>query len=115
LLAESAADAPWRKSLETEIASAAAPGPTPEQMAAAQAMNAEDQRRMIQTMVDSLEEKLKADGSDIAGWQRLIRARMVLGQREQAKVAYRAARELFKDKSDVLASFEGLAKELGVE
>lgn len=115
LLAESAAGAPWRKSLETEIAAAAAPGPTPEQMAAAQAMNAEDRRRMIQTMVDGLEEKLKADGSDIAGWQRLIRARMVLGQRERAKVAYRAARELFKDKPDVLASFEGLAKELGVE
>ena len=82
---------------------------------APEAMNAEDRRRMIQTMVDGLEEKLKADGSDIAGWQRLIRARMVLGQREQAKVAYRAARELFKDKPDVLASFEGLAKELGVE
>ena len=39
----------------------------------------------------------------------------VLGERDKARVACHAARQLFKDQPEVLASFESLAKELGVE
>lgn len=114
LLADSAPDASWRSAVEAEIAAAGAPGPTAEQVAAASGMDATDRQAMIRGMVDGLEEKLKANGADAEGWQRLIRARMVLGEPDKASAAYAAARAALKDKPDMLASLEGLARELGV-
>ena len=72
-----------------------APGPTPDQMAAAQDMTPGDRDAMVQGMVNGLAEKLKANPRDRAGWERLIRARMVLGQTDQATAAYRDAARVF--------------------
>jgi cytochrome c-type biogenesis protein CcmH len=70
---------------------------------------------MIRTMVDGLEEKLKADGSDLGGWLRLIRARGVLGDTGKAKAAYDRARNQFKDKPEALAQLDGLAREMNIQ
>lgn len=66
---------------------AAIPGPTPEQMAAAQDMDPEARNQMIQGMVQRLADKLAANPNDAEGWQRLSRAYAVLGQSEKAAEA----------------------------
>jgi cytochrome c-type biogenesis protein CcmH len=78
-------------------------------------MTAEDQQAMIRSMVDSLEEKLKADGSDLDGWLRLIRARGVLGEADKARIAYDTAKARFKDNPQAMAALDGLAKEMNIQ
>lgn len=116
-LAESPADASWRTALEAELADldSAAPVLSQEQMAAGTDMPAGDRDTMIRSMVDGLEARLAADGSDLAGWQRLIRARVVLNEPDKAKAALATAKEHFKDRPDALAALAGLAQELRVE
>jgi len=106
LLRESPADAPWagelrRVILETAKADGrnvsaalgstapvtAAPNPTPAQMQAVQALPQQGQQAMIRGMVDNLAAKLKANPRDPAGWVRLMRARLVLGDRAGAAAA----------------------------
>lgn len=112
LLSEAPADAPWggelrRVILETAKADgrdvsaqvggapaagvSAAPTPTAEQVQAVQALPQQDQQAMIRGMVDSLAAKLKANPKDPAGWVRLMRARLVLGDRAAATTAKRDA------------------------
>lgn len=62
-------------------------GPTREQMQAAQDMSPEDRQEMIRGMVQRLADRLKENPDDAAGWQRLARARSVLGDKEAAKEA----------------------------
>jgi cytochrome c-type biogenesis protein CcmH len=118
LLADTPADAQWRTGLEQEIAALTgvkAPALTEEQIAAARNMNAADRQSMIRSMVEGLEARLTANGEDIEGWQKLIRARVVLGEMDKAKAAYGKAREHFGGKPDALAALEATAKELKVE
>ena len=42
---------------------------------------------MIRGMVDTLDARLKSEGGDIESWLRLVRSRMVLGERDKAMVA----------------------------
>ena len=92
-----------------------APALSQEQMAAAQNMNAADREAMIRSMVNGLEARLQSNGDDIEGWQRLIRARVVLGEMDKAKAAYGKARGHFGNKPDALATLEATAKELKIE
>lgn len=116
-LAETPADAPWRSMLEAEIQDMASRPPALDQqtMQDASAMSAEDRQAMIRSMVDGLEEKLKANGGDIDGWLRLIRARGVLGEADKARLAYETAKVQFKDDADALAALDGLAKEMSIQ
>ena len=111
LLASSPADATWRKVVEAQLAS----GPDAADVAAAEAMKPEDRMAMIRSMVEGLEQKLKADGGDAAGWGKLIRSRTVLGEMDKARAAYAAAQEALKETPDALAELAALAKELGVQ
>ena len=54
-----------------------APTLSDEQIAAVQAMPAQDQTAMIAGMMDGLEQKLGKDSRDLEGWKRLIRARRI--------------------------------------
>ena len=90
------------------------PGPTQEQVDAAQNMSAEDRQAMIRTMVDRLAEKLKASPDDLDGWQRLIRARLVLGDAAAAAATLKDARDHFKDKAEALSALDALAKEANI-
>ena len=127
LEAASPPDAPWLQFLRPRIARlaaeigmdsnalaalrerpptlAAAPGPTREQMEAAQNISAEDRQAMIRNMVDGLAEKLKDNPDDVAGWLRLGRARGVLGDRAAAKDAYAKAAALRPDDVEILVSY----------
>jgi len=64
---------------------AASPGPTQQQIQDAQSMSGADQQAMIQTMVNRLADKLKANPDDLGGWKRLANAYKVLG--DTAKMA----------------------------
>ena len=50
---------------------------------------------MIAQMVDGLAERLKRDGRDLAGWQRLVNAYVVLGRKDDARAALAEARKTF--------------------
>jgi cytochrome c-type biogenesis protein CcmH len=66
-------------------------------------------------MVARLAERLKSDGTDVEGWLRLVRAYMVLGEREQANDAVADARRALSADSEKLKRLDELAKGLGLE
>ena len=47
-------------------------------------MTPDQRNEMIAGMVSRLAERLKVEGGDVAGWLRLVRAYVVLGDRDKA-------------------------------
>jgi cytochrome c-type biogenesis protein CcmH len=95
-------------------ATAAIPGPSPEQLAAAGSIPPGEQDRMVKNMVERLEGKLKANPRDADGWIRLMRSRMVLGQSDRAAAALRSGLATFRGDSATEARLKNAAAELGV-
>ncbi len=93
-----------RTALEADIAEVARTGRLPAAQTAPQqaAANGGEQAAFIQSMVDRLAARLKAQPDDPAGWARLIRAYGVLGQTARRQEAVAAAQRLFKDRPDAL-------------
>jgi cytochrome c-type biogenesis protein CcmH len=91
-----------------------APGPTSDQVAAAGQMNAGDRQAMIQGMVEKQAAVLKANPHDREGWERLMRARMVLGQTSLAAQAYRDASKVFAGSAADQAALRQTAAGLGI-
>ena len=129
LIAASPPDAPWlalvRQSLKridpnaanaptAAPAPAATPGPTPEDVAAASQMTPEQRNAMVRTMVARLAERLTHEGSDIEGWLRLIRAYMVLNDRDKARAAADSARKALASEPDKLRRLDEVIKGLGL-
>ncbi len=117
LLADTPPDAGYRPMLEAELKdmNSRPPALSQDTIAAAQDMSASDRQAMIQTMVDGLEQKLKANGDDLEGWLKLMRARSVLGDAARAAAAYKTAKDQFNGKPEALAALDGLAKELNIQ
>lgn len=63
-------------------------------------------------MVAGLAARLKDNPNDAAGWQRLIRAYTVLGQRSDAQDALATARKTFANDKETMAAIESEATEL---
>ena len=91
------------------------PGPSAADMAAAAKMSGDQQNEMIRGMVAKLADKLKADGSDLAGWERLLRAYVVLGDRDKAQAAAADARKALASDPDKLRQLDTVIKDLKVE
>ncbi|MBC05145.1 c-type cytochrome biogenesis protein CcmI [Thalassospira sp.] len=124
------ADAPWLPMVVGRINEAAlaqgidiegrlnlaerAPGPSQEDIAAAQQMTAEEQQEMVMSMVNGLAARLDEDPNDPDGWARLMQAYMVLGQEDDARAAYEKAGEVFADQPGLVARFDSLAREIGI-
>lgn len=70
--------------LPDQRVSAAVPGPTEAEIAAASELPADDRLEMIRGMVSRLETRLAADTGDVAGWLRLARSQAVLGEPDEA-------------------------------
>ncbi|QIG49654.1 c-type cytochrome biogenesis protein CcmI [Nordella sp. HKS 07] len=117
LLADTKPTDSWKNALEAQIASLSpgAPQLSDEQVAATENMSPEDREKMIRGMVDGLEERLKSAPADLDGWQRLIRARAVLGEMDKARAAYTSAQAQFKDDSQAMSALAQSAKQLGIE
>ncbi|MHA7773658.1 c-type cytochrome biogenesis protein CcmI [Roseibium sp. M-1] len=95
-------------------APAPVPGPSSEDVAAAQDMSSEDRQTMIQTMVTGLAERLASEGGSAQEWNRLIRAYMVLGQKLDAEKTLSAAEAAFADSPDDLSLIKDAASKLGL-
>jgi cytochrome c-type biogenesis protein CcmH len=114
--------APWVDAVKTAIARvtgetpvAAAPGPDAAQIAAAQSMSEQDRTAMIRGMVARLADKLKQDGGDLDGWQRLLRAYLVLGDRGKAAAAAADAKRALAGEPDKLRQIEDTIRQMGLE
>jgi cytochrome c-type biogenesis protein CcmH len=94
---------------------AAATEPSAEDVAAAGTMNEKDRDEMIRGMVARLANRLKENGSDVEGWQRLLRAYVVLGERDKAHEAAADAKRALASDSDKLRKIEEMLKSLGLE
>lgn len=106
---------PPAASAEAASAGEAAPrGPNAQQMAEAQSMSEADRQQMIEGMVAGLATRLKQNPKDRAGWERLIRARMVLGQTQQAAADYRDASRAFAGSPADQQALRSAASQLGV-
>jgi cytochrome c-type biogenesis protein CcmH len=98
----------------TGAATAAIPGPTPEQIASASSLPPADQAAMIGQMVARLEGRLKSNPRDEEGWTRLIRSRMALGDSSAARAALNSGLAAFRDDSAAALRLKRAAAELGV-
>jgi cytochrome c-type biogenesis protein CcmH len=96
-------------------AAANAPGPSAADVAAASQMSQQDRSAMIRGMVARLADRIKQNGKDIEGWQRLLRAYMVLNERDKAHAAASDARRAFASDPDKLRRIEDTIKSLGLE
>ena len=96
-------------------ASPAPPGPDASQVAAAAQMAPDERKGMIESMVARLAQRMAANGSDVDGWLRLIRAYAVLGERDKALSAAANARSALAGNDDNLRRIGELTKELGLE
>jgi cytochrome c-type biogenesis protein CcmH len=112
---EAAAPAVAEISPAPSASAASPPGPNAADIAAAAQMNPDQQNQMIRGMVARLADKLKQDGSDIEGWQRLLRAYMVLGERDKAHAAAADARQALASDPDKLRRIEDIIREMGLQ
>lgn len=96
-------------------AAAGAPGPSATDMAAAANMTDAQRNAMIRGMVAKLADRLHADGSDVQGWLRLVRAYVVLGDADKAKDAAADARHALAAHPDEVKAIDDLVKNLGLE
>lgn len=84
---------------------AAPPGPTAEDMKAAQEMSPEEQRQMIEGMVAGLAAKLEENPNDLQGWIRLARSYNVLGRPAKAEEAMAKAARAAPENVDILTLY----------
>lgn len=99
---------------EGDAASAAIPGPTPDQMNDAASLTPGQQNDMARGMVDRLARRLAAQPDDFDGWVRLMRARMVLHDDKGAGDALADARRAFAADGATLARLTDAARALNV-
>ncbi len=118
MLDKASADAPWRPLVQQALARVGqpvAPALSDQAAAAGQNMSEADRETMIRGMVERLATRLKQNGEDVDGWLRLVRAYVVMGDREKAKSALTDARQAVgKDAERLRQLNEGL-KNLGLE
>ena len=105
LLADAPAGAPWVEFVREALARATgapapAAGPSASDVAAAANMNDDQQRDMVRGMVARLADRLHENGGDVEGWLRLVRAYVVLGDRDKAKDAAADAKRALADHPD---------------
>ena len=90
------------------------PAPAPKIVAAAGSMSEKDRGDMIRGMVARLADRLKENGSDLEGWERLLRAYMVLGERDKAYAAAADAKRALASDPDKLRRIDDMIKSLGL-
>ncbi len=118
MLAKAPADAPWRSLVEaalTRVGGPPAPALSDATIAAASGMNENDRETMIRGMVERLSTRLKQNGGDVEGWLRLVRAYMVMGDREKAKGAQADARQAVANDAERLRQLNEGLKQLGLD
>lgn len=118
LLAKAPADAPWRVLVQSSLARVGGGGAMPalsdETIAATKDMAEGDRNAMVRGMVDRLATRLKQNGDDVEGWLRLVRAYLVMGERDKAMGASADARQAVASDAERLRQLNEGLKTLGV-
>jgi cytochrome c-type biogenesis protein CcmH len=120
LLAKAPADAPWRPLVQTSLARVGGGGVTmpalsDETIAASRDMNEGDRNAMVRSMVERLATRLKQNGDDVEGWLRLVRAYLVMGDRDKAVGASSEARQAVANDAARLRQLNEGLKTLGLD
>ena len=122
LLAEAPAGAQWVGFVRGALArvsdtpdAVAEPGPNAGDIAAAAAMSDDQRHDMVRGMVARLADRLRADSADVEGWVRLVRAYVVLGDRDKAKSAAADAKRALAQRPEDIKRIDDLVKGLGLE
>jgi cytochrome c-type biogenesis protein CcmH len=133
LLSKTPQNAPWRPLIEAALMRVGVPGapapgaPAPGEpapgapglpdgaMAAAKDMSDSDRGAMIRGMVERLATRLKQNGDDVEGWLRLVRAYMVMGDRDKAQGALSDARQAVANDAERLRQLNEGLKKLGLD
>jgi len=89
-------------------------GPSLEQMRDAQTLTDKDRQAMIDNMVEGLAVRLEDDPNDIAGWERLMHAYVVLGKKDAASDSYNKALTIFAEDDTALQQLDITAKRLEI-
>ena len=92
-----------------------ADGASAEKITTAAATPPHETDAAIRAMVDGLAGRLESSPRDVEGWTRLMRSRVVLGEREVAATAYRKALEVFKEDPAASGKIAAAATELGLK
>lgn len=133
LLRDSRAGAPWVDPILSQIEDVAAragrrfnpavipgsappaiPGPSAEDIEAAQDMSPEDRMAMIEGMVSGLAERLASEGGSADDWARLISALGVLGDLDRAQSIFDEAKTRFAEDPDGLGLIREAAARSGL-
>jgi cytochrome c-type biogenesis protein CcmH len=119
LLAKAPADAPWRPLVQSSLArvggGSTAPALSDATIAATRDMSEGDRGAMVRGMVERLANRLKQNGDDVDGWLRLVRAYLVMGERDKAKSALTDAREAVANDAERLRQLNEGLKNLGLD
>jgi cytochrome c-type biogenesis protein CcmH len=118
MLAKAPPDAPWRPVVQAALArvgGSPVPALSDDAVAAAKDMNETDRGAMIRGMVDRLASRLKQNGDDVEGWLRLVRAYMVMGDRDKAINALTDARQAVANDAERLRQLNEGLKNLGLD
>jgi len=99
---------------QATTATAAIPGPTPEQMQAARSIPPSQQDQMVRTMVDGLAARLRQNPRDADGWIRLMRSRVVLNDPNAAGEALRSGLAAFQGDAATQGRLRAAARELNI-
>ncbi len=91
-----------------------APALAREQAEAIQSLPEDARKKVIEDMVAGLDQRLRDNGRDLEGWQRLIRAYSVLGRRDDALAALERARAAMAGEAPSLEALGTLARSLGL-
>jgi cytochrome c-type biogenesis protein CcmH len=120
LLDDAPANVPWRDFVGAALARvtgepASSGGPGTADVAATENMPEGARADMIRGMVQRLADRLHANGNDVEGWMRLVRAYAVLGDHDKAKGAAADARRALAGQPDQVKRIDDLVKGLGLE
>jgi cytochrome c-type biogenesis protein CcmH len=118
MLAKAPPDAPWRPLVQAALArvgGTTALALSDEAVAAARDMNEADRGTMIRGMVERLAGRLKQNGDDVDGWLRLVRAYVIMGDRDKARGALTDARQAVANDAERLRQLNEGLKNLGFD
>ena len=119
MLSKAPPDAPWLPLVQAALTRVgggpAAPALSEDTIAAAKDMTETDRSAMIRGMVDRLATRLKQNGDDVEGWLRLVRAYMVMGDRDKARGASADARQAVAGDAERLRALNEGLKNLGLD
>ncbi len=114
LLAQSPPNAPWRSDLTARLAALSSQSTAPNPAAVLAALPPAEREAAIRAMVDKLAARLAANGQDIEGWLRLVRAYKVMNEDDKARAALATARRDFGGDAAATARLDALAHQLGL-